>query len=63
MAFLQWFFLPALAAIGANVKRTTTGGRLAATLQPSEAVSLVTGLDFSRSPHASRSGTPHSSSW
>ena len=23
MAFLQWFFLPALAAIGANVKRTT----------------------------------------
>ena len=44
--------------MAANVKRTTTGGRVAATLQPADAVSVVTGLDFLRSPHASRSGTP-----
>lgn len=41
-----------------NVRRTTTGGRLAATLQPADALSLVTGLDFMLSPHEARGGTP-----
>ena len=44
--------------MAANVKRTTTGGRMAATFQPAQALSVVTGLDFSRSPLESRSGTP-----
>lgn len=44
--------------MASNVRRTTTGGRLAATLQPAEAVSLVVGLDFTRSPHDTRRGTP-----
>ncbi len=41
-----------------NVRRTTTGGRLAATLQPGEDVSLIVGFDFTRSPHDARGGTP-----
>ena len=40
------------------VRRTTTGGRVAATLAPSDTVSVVTGLDFTRSPHDVRNGTP-----
>jgi iron complex outermembrane receptor protein len=44
--------------MASNVRRTTTGGRVAATLQPAEALSLVAGLDFLRSPHDKRSGTP-----
>jgi len=44
--------------MASNVRRTTTGGRLAATLQPAHDLSLVTGLDFSRSPHEARRGKP-----
>ena len=44
--------------MASNVKRTTTGGRMAATLQLADTMSVVTGLDFSRSPHEGRSGTP-----
>ena len=44
--------------MASNVRRTTTGGRVAATLAPSEAVSVGTGLDFTRSPHEARNGTP-----
>lgn len=41
-----------------NVRRTTTGGRLAITMQPDPAVTLIAGFDFARSPHDARSGTP-----
>ncbi len=44
--------------MASNVQRTTTGGRLAATVVPGDGVSLVTGMDFSRSPHEARRGTP-----
>nr|WP_187265802.1 TonB-dependent copper receptor [Ottowia sp. GY511] len=44
--------------MASNVRRTTTGGRVAATLAPSDSVSVVTGLDFTRSPHDVRNGTP-----
>lgn len=44
--------------MASNVQRTTTGGRLAATVVPGDGVSLVTGVDFSRSPHEARRGTP-----
>ena len=44
--------------MASNVRRTTTGGRVAATLAPSDTVSVVTGLDFTRSPHDVRNGTP-----
>lgn len=47
--------------MASNVRRAVTGGRVAATLEPAEAVSLVAGVDFLRSPHEKRSGTPSSS--
>jgi len=40
-----------------NVRRTTSGGRLAATLQPGERWQVVTGIDAQRSPLAWRVGT------
>lgn len=41
-----------------NVRRTTTGGRVAATLKPDERWQLITGFDAQRSPLEWRSGTP-----
>ncbi|WP_423459909.1 TonB-dependent copper receptor [Ottowia sp. VDI28] len=40
-----------------NVQRTTTGGRLAATLQPKASWQLITGFDAQRSPLDWRGGT------
>lgn len=40
-----------------DVRRITTGGRLAATLEPATGISLTAGVDFFRSPHELRSGT------
>lgn len=40
-----------------NVRRATTGGRVAATLTPSEHWQWVAGADFSRSRHDTRNGT------
>ncbi|WP_284336451.1 TonB-dependent copper receptor [Comamonas sp. NoAH] len=45
--------------MASNVRRITTGGRVAATLQPWENVELTTGFDGYRSPHDKRMGTPH----
>ncbi len=47
--------------MASSVLRTTTGGRLAATLQTVEALGATVGLDFLRSPHARRMGTPSQS--
>ncbi len=44
--------------MASNVRRTTTGGRVAATLLPADGWQLVTGFDAQRSPHDKRSGTP-----
>lgn len=44
--------------MASNVRRTTTGGRVAATLLPAAGWQLVTGFDAQRSPHDKRSGTP-----
>lgn len=44
-------------AMAADVDRATWGGRFASTWTLSEHISLVTGLDFQRSRHRSRSGT------
>ena len=44
--------------MASNVRRTTTGGRVAATVLPAEGWQLVTGFDAQRSPHDKRSGTP-----
>jgi iron complex outermembrane receptor protein len=41
----------------ANLKRGTAGGRLAATLWPSEATRLIVGADFQTNSHSSRSAT------
>lgn len=46
--------------VATNVRRTTTGGRVAATLKPVEHWQLVTGFDAQRSPLAWRGGTPTS---
>lgn len=41
-----------------NVRRITNGGRLALTLQPLQALEVVTGVDSYVSPHDKRAGTP-----
>ena len=44
-------------AMASNVARTTTGGRMAATLAPVKHWQVVAGLDFTKSRHDQRSGT------
>ncbi len=44
--------------MASNVKRDTSGARVAATLQWQQDWQLVAGLDAMRSPHEKRSGTP-----
>lgn len=41
-----------------NVRRVTTGGRMAATLQPMDGLEITTGVDGFDSPHDKRMGTP-----
>ncbi|WP_028605051.1 TonB-dependent copper receptor [Ottowia thiooxydans] len=43
-----------------NVRRTTSGARMAATMDPTENWQLVTGVDIQRSPLEWRGGTPTS---
>ncbi|WP_370682644.1 TonB-dependent copper receptor [Comamonas sp. GB3 AK4-5] len=44
--------------MASSVRRTTTGGRVAATLEPGAGWQLVTGFDGQYSPHDMRKGTP-----
>lgn len=44
--------------MASNVRRVTTGGRVAATLQPAAQWELTMGLDMYTSPHDKRAGTP-----
>lgn len=44
-------------AMASNVARATTGGRIAATLLPTEHWQVVAGVDFLKSRHDQRSGT------
>ena len=46
------------AARAGNVRRTTTGARMAATLKPDQSWELITGFDGQRSPVDYRGGTP-----
>ena len=45
-------------AMASNVTRATTGGRLAATLAPAQQWQVTAGMDFMKSRHNTRSGTP-----
>ncbi|MBD9401983.1 TonB-dependent copper receptor [Comamonas sp. CMM02] len=44
--------------MASNVRRITTGGRVAATVQPAAQWELTTGMDMYTSPHDKRTGTP-----
>ena len=47
---------PGKMAMASNVKRVVTGGRIAATLQPTPALTADIGLDLQRNTHEGRSG-------
>ena len=47
---------PGKMAMASNVKRIVTGGRIAATLQPTPALTADIGLDLQRNTHEGRSG-------
>ena len=47
---------PGKMAMASNVKRVVTGGRIAATLQPTAALTADIGLDLQRNTHEGRSG-------